>query len=189
MNAFITGVLAPIRDKTSLALSQSRRRSLVTYAPMSPPRPTKMSLAMPAAAPEDEEKLRHGTLAPGIVHVVETPEQFDALVAAAGPNGLLVADFLAKWCRKCMYLKARLPKLASEHPQVYFCTVDVNQVARLPRQYSIAKMPTFVFLRGGQVSESYVGAEDAQVVARKLRERVALHNGDSSGDSDARGTV
>lgn len=118
-----------------------------------------------------------GGLVPGVVHTVATPEQFDSLLAAAGPDGLVVADFMAKWCRKCVYLKARLPKLALAHPQVYFAIIDVNNVARLPREYSITKMPTFVFIRNGQVLESYVGAEEAPDVKRLLRERVEKYSG------------
>jgi len=119
-----------------------------------------------------------GGLIPGVVHTVESPEQFDALLtAAASTGGLLVADFMAKWCRKCVYLKARLPKLALDNPAVYFCIIDVNSVARLPREYSIAKMPTFVFIRDKAVLESYVGADEAPQVKRLLRERIEKYTG------------
>lgn len=76
-------------------------------------------------APSDAQ-VALGGLVPGVVHEVSAPEQFDALLAAAGPDGLVVADFMAKWCRKCIYLKARLPKLALAHPNVFFATIDVS---------------------------------------------------------------
>lgn len=179
MSAFVTG-LPSFLQPTPTRTNYPRRRARPNYAPMTQPQPAKMAVAMPASAREEEEEVRAGTLASGCVHMVEAPEQFDALLAAAGPDGLVVADFMAKWCRKCVYLKARLPKLAAENPQTYFCTIDVNHVARLPRQFSIANMPTFVFIRDGQTLESYVGAEDAQTVAAKLRERVAHYNSAST---------
>ncbi len=95
----------------------------------------------------------------------------------AGADRVIVADFMAKWCRKCVYLKARLPKLASAHPNTYFAIIDVNSVARLPREYGITKMPTFVFIQDGQTLESYIGAQEAPVVSQQLRAKVAQHAG------------
>lgn len=66
-------------------------------------------------------------------------------------------------------------KLAAQFPDAYYCTVDVNKVARLPRQFSIANMPTFVFVRAGETLESYVGALEAPAVAKALAERVQTH--------------
>jgi thiol-disulfide isomerase/thioredoxin len=36
---------------------------------------------------------------------------------------------MAKWCRKCIYLKPKLERLAAEyHPHIKFYSVDVNDV-------------------------------------------------------------
>lgn len=37
---------------------------------------------------------------------------------------------MASWCRKCIYLKPRLEKIAGEHPGVRFYFVDVNKVSQ-----------------------------------------------------------
>ena len=67
--------------------------------------------------------------------------------------------------------------MAEDFPNTYFCTIDVNKVARLPRQYKIAKMPTFLFFRGvGQIG-SYVGGAEAPQVAAELRRRVEDYSG------------
>lgn len=59
-------------------------------------------------------------------------------------------------------------KLALRHCNVYFCTVDVNAVERLPRQFCITKMPTFVFLKQGETVHSFIGGSGAQQVAEQL---------------------
>jgi thioredoxin 1 len=107
--------------------------------------------------------------APGAVVAVRTPEEFDALLAAAAAGrSLLVVDFHAQWCRKCKYLLPRLRKLATAHPAVYFATVDVNAVARLPREYAIEKMPTFILFRDQKPVREYIGGAEPPVVASAL---------------------
>lgn len=106
----------------------------------------------------------------GIVHDIRTPEEFDRLQEECNRrDALLVADFMAKWCRKCKYLLPRFRKLAANHTHVYFCTIDVNGVARLPRQFSIAKMPTFIFIKQDETIETLVGGATPETVAGQLQ--------------------
>lgn len=106
---------------------------------------------------------------PGVVHDIETPQQFDALVeSAARDDALLVADFMAKWCRKCLYLVPRLNKIATKNPTLYFCKIDVNAVARLPKEFNISKMPTFIYIKNGKPVHVLVGGAEAPTVARNI---------------------
>lgn len=113
---------------------------------------------------------------PGIVHAIATPEQFDVLRATAAESGaLLVADFMASWCRKCIYLLPRMRKAGEKFPHVYFCSVDVNKVRRLPKEFSIDKMPTFVFLRGNKRVATLIGGAQPQQVAKSLMELIEMY--------------
>lgn len=106
----------------------------------------------------------------GVVHDIRTPEEFDRLQEECNRrDALLVADFMAKWCRKCKYLLPRFRKMAANHSHVYFCTIDVNAVARLPRQFSIAKMPTFIFIKQDETIETLVGGAAPETVAGQLQ--------------------
>lgn len=105
----------------------------------------------------------------GVVHKITTPEQFDQLSEQACVEGaIIVADFMAAWCRKCLYLLTRFRKIAALNPTVYFCTIDVNKVNRLPRQFDIAKMPTFKVLKDGEVVATYVGGASPTKAAADL---------------------
>lgn len=109
----------------------------------------------------------------GVVHDIRTPEEFDRLQEECNERDmLLVADFMAKWCRKCKYLLPRLRKLAAKHTHVSFCTIDVNGVARLPRQFSIAKMPTFIFIKQDETIETLIGGATPETVSGQLQEIV-----------------
>lgn len=79
---------------------------------------------------------------------------------------------MASWCRKCLYLLPRLRKLGLQFPNVYLCSVDVNKVARLPKQFEITKMPTFIFFRGDRQVGTLIGGASPQNVATQLQSAV-----------------
>lgn len=92
-------------------------------------------------------------------------------------SGRLSSSLGAQWLtdREPTGFSGAVRKIAAQFPDAYYCTVDVNKVARLPRQFKIAKMPTFIFLRAGETLETYVGAAEAPAVAAALAARVQQH--------------
>lgn len=141
----------------------------------------KATVAVPTPAPaplqpnhESEREAEHSAPwmpLPSVVHEITTPEEFDRLLDVSRENNtLLVADFMAAWCRKCKYLLPRFRKIATNTPDVYFCTVNVNAVARLPRQYEITKMPTFIFFKNGERARTIIGGGEPPKVAKQLSE-------------------
>ncbi|KAM0857186.1 hypothetical protein ACQ4PT_048640 [Festuca glaucescens] len=61
---------------------------------------------------------------------IGSDEQLDRALAAAQQRGTpIVLLWTASWCRKCIYLKPKLEKLAAEYyPRILFYCVDVNAV-------------------------------------------------------------
>ncbi|XP_027161828.1 thioredoxin-like 3-2, chloroplastic isoform X2 [Coffea eugenioides] len=57
--------------------------------------------------------------------------QFDRVIAEAQQlEEPILIVWMARWCRKCIYLKPKLEKLAAEYnPRVRFFHVDVNNVS------------------------------------------------------------
>jgi thioredoxin 1 len=114
--------------------------------------------------------------AAGFVTAVATPEQFDAvLVCAEAAGALVVATFSSQWCRKCKFMQPRLRKLAAAAPDTVFVTVDCNKVARLPREYGVESMPTFVFLEGTRRIGSMVGGAEAGALVASIRDVMTDH--------------
>ena len=110
---------------------------------------------------------------PGTAHTITTPEEFDRILEVSAQNNtLLVADFMASWCRKCKYLLPRFKKIAASRETVYFCTVDVNKVHRLPKQYSITNMPTFLFFKDGKEVHRVIGGATPQKVADEMQGKI-----------------
>ncbi|XP_019058429.1 PREDICTED: thioredoxin-like 3-2, chloroplastic isoform X3 [Tarenaya hassleriana] len=76
-------------------------------------------------------------------------DQFDRVMADAQELGeSVVIVWMAAWCRKCIYLKPKLEKLAAEYyPRLRFYHVDVNAVPyRLVSRAGVTKMPTIQVL-------------------------------------------
>ncbi|OAO95662.1 WCRKC2 [Arabidopsis thaliana] len=70
---------------------------------------------------------------------------FDQVMEDAQKLGeSVVIVWMAAWCRKCIYLKPKLEKLAAEfYPRLRFYHVDVNAVPyRLVSRAGVTKMPT-----------------------------------------------
>jgi thiol-disulfide isomerase/thioredoxin len=54
---------------------------------------------------------------------------------------------MAAWCRKCIYLKPKLEKLAAEfHPHIQFYCVDVNAVPSALVKRAGVTVSVFLFL-------------------------------------------
>lgn len=61
---------------------------------------------------------------------VSNESQFDRVIAEAQQfEESVIVIWMASWCRKCIYLKPKLERLAAEYyPRIRFYCVDVNAV-------------------------------------------------------------
>ena len=87
---------------------------------------------------------------------------------------VVVTDFMARWCRKCIYVKPRLVTLmASKFPNVPIAFVDVNAVpSTVVRGAGVSKMPTICIYVNGEQAECYVAGESATTAVLKLEAMV-----------------
>ncbi|KAF0935431.1 hypothetical protein E2562_032683 [Oryza meyeriana var. granulata] len=108
-----------------------------------PPGPRR---AAPAAAAA-EERVEEEEEEPAWVELepIGSEQQLDRALAEAQQLGLpVVLLWMASWCRKCIYLKPKLEKLAAEYyPRIRFYCVDVNAVPqKLVNRAGVTKMPS-----------------------------------------------
>lgn len=107
----------------------------------------------PATAPTQVAGAAAGPVAP-----LDTLEAFNSFVAAAGDKFVMV-NFHAQWCGPCKQVAPAVAGMAAEMPDVAFCKVDVDVNRQVAQTYKIESMPTFVFLRHGQVVNRFSGAD------------------------------
>ncbi|CAK9211575.1 unnamed protein product [Sphagnum troendelagicum] len=115
-----------------------------------------------------------GTEKPTVVEMIPITdeEQFDQLLDSGRP---ILVEWMAAWCRKCIYLKPKLEKLAAEfHPHIQFYCVDVNAVpSALVKRAGVTKMPTIQLWKDKEKHAEVIGGDKAWLVLDHVREMVA----------------
>ncbi|KAG0593007.1 hypothetical protein KC19_1G297700 [Ceratodon purpureus] len=115
--------------------------------------------------------VRAGELKPTWVEMVQiTGEaQFDEVLESGNP---IIIDWMAAWCRKCIYLKPKLEKLAAEfHPDIKFFFVDVNTVpSTLMARAQVTKMPTIQLWKNKEKAGEVIGGDQGKLVMEKVRD-------------------
>ncbi|CAN0927613.1 Thioredoxin-like 3-1, chloroplastic [Linum grandiflorum] len=83
----------------------------------------------------------------------------------------VVIDWMASWCRKCIYLKPKLEKLAAEFDnKAKFYCVDVNKVPQsLVKRGNISKMPTIQVWKDGEMKEEVIGGHKGWLVVEEVQ--------------------
>lgn len=86
----------------------------------------------------------------------------------------IIIDWMAAWCRKCIYLKPKLEKLAAEFDtKIKFYYVDVNKVPQaLVKRGNISKMPTIQLWKDGEMKEEVIGGHKAWLVTEEVRQMI-----------------
>ncbi|CAL5219423.1 g1252 [Coccomyxa viridis] len=105
--------------------------------------------------------------------LMQSEEEFNEAVSQ---SKIVVVDWMAKWCRKCIYLKPKLQKLFQEEfPGVPLVFIDVNAVpGSLVTGNGIRKMPTIAVYKEGKKISEHVAQETGTGSFQKVREIVQL---------------
>ena len=83
-------------------------------------------------------------------------DYYDALERAG--DSLVVVDCFAPWCPPCQEIAPVFEEMARRYPDVVHIKVDVDQVPELKSVLGVWALPTFCFLRKGQKTGSFIGA-------------------------------
>uniref|UniRef100_A0A7S2MV31 Thioredoxin domain-containing protein n=1 Tax=Helicotheca tamesis TaxID=374047 RepID=A0A7S2MV31_9STRA len=91
----------------------------------------------------------------------------DSIIMRASAEGkAVVIDFSATWCGPCKMIAPIYHKL-SESPSLkdraVFLKVDVDENPDTAAKYSVSAMPTFVFIKKGDVVDRLMGANAARL--------------------------
>lgn len=107
----------------------------------------------------------------GALHEPETVQDVDALLLNAASNDqLVVIDFTASWCGPCKMIAPLFKELSEQRTDVVFLKVDVDENPETAAKFSVSAMPTFLFIKKGEVVDRLMGAN-----AQRLQELIEEH--------------
>ena len=110
----------------------------------------------------------------GAVHESSTLADLESRIQSAALNDkLTVIDFTATWCGPCKMIAPIFKELSEEHSsKAQFIKVDVDDNPEAAQKYGVSAMPTFVFIKGGEVVDRLMGANSDRL--RELIEEWSL---------------
>ncbi|BAT96213.1 Thioredoxin-like 3-2 [Vigna angularis] len=106
---------------------------------------------------------------------VSSETHFDLLLDQAQRlHQAVVVVWMANWCRKCIYLKPKLEKLAADYyPRLQFYSVDVNTVShKLVARAGVTKMPTIQLWKDSKKQAEVIGGHKAHIVISEIQEMI-----------------
>ncbi|XP_010459650.1 PREDICTED: thioredoxin H4-like [Camelina sativa] len=81
-------------------------------------------------------------------------------------NKLIVIDFTASWCPPCRMIAPIFTDLAKKFmSSAIFFKVDVDELQSVAQEFGVEAMPTFVFMKAGEVVDKIVGARKEELLA------------------------
>ena len=99
-----------------------------------------------------------------------TEATFDETLATT--DGLLLVDFWAPWCGPCRAIAPMLEALERDGAgRLRVAKVNVDEEPALAGRYEIRSIPTLLFVKGGRVVDTVIGA----VPRATLDAKVAKH--------------
>ena len=116
--------------------------------------------------PDERSSRKLLELRGGEIDEVKGASDFDKLVKSS-KGKLIVIDFTASWCGPCKMIAPAYEELSGEYTDSVFCKVDVDEVPDIAQRYEVMAMPTFLFLKNGEVVDRFSGAS-----IEKLRDTI-----------------
>ncbi|XP_054285050.1 uncharacterized protein LOC129001683 [Macrosteles quadrilineatus] len=108
---------------------------------------------------------------PANLQVVTSEEDLTNKLNEANRDGkLVVIDFFAVWCEPCQLISPHFDRYAKLFPNVIFLRVDVPNHQSIAKKYNVEAMPTFKFIKNGDIKDTMVGGKKSE-----LGKKLALH--------------
>ena len=96
-----------------------------------------------------------------------TKANFDQEVLQSDKTVLL--DFYADWCGPCRMLSPIIEEIASEHPEIKVCKINVDEEQELAQSFQVMSIPTLFALRDGKQIGSSVGVQSKSTILKMVQ--------------------
>jgi thioredoxin 1 len=105
-------------------------------------------------------------------HMSEMLEVTDANFNAEIVNSDLPAlvDFWAEWCGPCRMVSPLVEELANDYKgKIKVAKMDVDQNRETPTRFGIRNIPTLIFFKGGEVTQTIIGVQPKSHIEEEIK--------------------
>lgn len=83
----------------------------------------------------------------------------------------LVIDVYATWCGPCQQMAPTFDELAEELENKYqFASLNVDEARDIAIGYGVSSVPTFIFIKNGELKGKAIGYMDKTDLLKKIEE-------------------
>lgn len=82
----------------------------------------------------------------------------------------VLVDLWAAWCGPCRMMSPVVDDVASEHPEIKVCKINVDEEPELANAFQVTSIPTVVLIKDGTVVSSFVGYKPKAHVEKILND-------------------
>lgn len=97
-----------------------------------------------------------------------TKDEFEKMI---GSDKIVLVDFSATWCGPCQMMAPAVKELEKEYEKndkIKIVAVDIDENPEIAAKYSVMSVPTFLFIKKGEVVESIIGVVAKDILVEKL---------------------
>jgi thioredoxin 2 len=89
--------------------------------------------------------------------------------AAVATKRLVLVDLWAPWCGPCRMVAPILERLSNEYAtSLKVVKVNVDESPRTAQRYEARSIPMLLFMRGGELVDTVVGAQPEHVLRQRI---------------------
>ena len=97
-----------------------------------------------------------------------TDENFDDEIMNSDTPA--VVDFWAEWCGPCKMVAPVIEELAKDYQgKIKVAKMDVDQNRTTPTKFGVRNIPTLIFFKGGEVTQTIIGAQPKSSIEDELK--------------------